>query len=118
MKVFDGAVELFEHIWLRSNHLHTHNIFQSQAGLSGGGGAKVQKKGLGLPRVDEEGKKKKKKLYRRKIILGKSQKIGFGALQVIWRSPEEEEEEKGLSKTGWWDRLFAWGKEIVRENPA
>ena len=71
-----------------------------------------------MPRVDEEGKKKKKKLYRRKIILGKSQKIGFGALQVIWRSPEEEEEEKGLSKTGWWDRLFAWGKEIVRENPA
>ena len=66
-----------------------------------------------MPRVDEEGKKKKKKLYRRKIILGKSQKIGFGALQVIWRSPEEEEEGKGLV-----GRLVAWGKEIVRENPA
>ena len=64
--------------------------------------------------MDEEGKKKKKKLYRRKIILGKSQKIGFGALQVIWRSPEEEEEEeKGLV-----GRLVAWGKEIARENPA
>ena len=45
--------------------------------------------------------------------MGKSQKIDFGALQVIWRSPEEEEEEKGLV-----GRLVAWGKEIVRENLA
>ena len=61
--------------------------------------------------MDKEGKKKKKKLYRRKIILGKSQKIGFGALQVIWRSPEEEKEEKGLV-----GRLVAWGKEIGRKS--
>ena len=110
MKVFDGAVELFEHIWLRSNHLHTNNIFQSQAGLSGGGGAKVNdigRKRIGFAKGGRRRKEKKEETISKENYIGKISKDWF------WCTAGDLAEEKGLV-----GRLVAWGKEIVRENPA